>query len=140
MNRHPKLAWTPGASQTVSVVATDHTDIVNIAGGLAFTTGDAAVGIGLDVDVIDKTTRAFIGDNQATMVSAAGKVTVKADSTETFFAVAADIAVSTSGTAFDGSIIVLVLNPVGGTGTFASIGAGTTIAACRLPSCTACPA
>ena len=104
-------------------------DIVNIAGGLAFTTGDAAVGIGLDVDVIDKTTKAFIGDNQATMVSAAGKVTVKADSSETFFAVAADIAVSTSGTAFDGSIIVVVLNAVGGTGTFASIGAGTTLAA-----------
>ncbi|MFL6035275.1 MAG: beta strand repeat-containing protein, partial [Gaiellaceae bacterium] len=129
VNRHPKLGWTPGATQTVSVVATDHTDVVNIAGGLAFTTGDAAVGIGLDVDVIDKTTKAFIGDSQATMVSAAGKVTVKADSSETFFAVAADIAVSTSGTAFDGSIIVLVLNPVGGTGTFASIGAGTTLAA-----------
>ena len=129
VNRHPKLAWTPGATQTVDVIATDHTDVVNIAGGLAFSTGDAAVGIGLDVDVIDKTTRAFIGDNQATMVSAAGKVTVKADSSETFFAVAADIAVSTSGTAFDGSIIVLVLNPAGGTGTFASIGSGTTLVA-----------
>ena len=56
-------------------------------------------------------------------------MTVKAASTETYFAVAADVAVSTSGTAFDGSVIVLVVNAQGGTGTFAYIGSGTTLVA-----------
>src|SRR5207302_233469 len=44
----------------VTVSATDNTKIVNLAGGIALTTGDAGVGIGIDVEVILKTVAATI--------------------------------------------------------------------------------
>ena len=61
VNQHPLVSWLPGSTQTVDVIATDDTSIVNLAGSLSLSTGSAAVGIGLVVDIIDKTTTAYLG-------------------------------------------------------------------------------
>ena len=123
VNQHPKLGWTPGATQTIDVHAKDDTHVVDLAGSLSLSTSSAAVGVGLIVHIIDKSTTAYLAGN----VTAHGKVTVKAESTETYFMVAADVAVSASGAAFDGSVIVLAFNAAGGTGTQAYIDSATTL-------------
>jgi hypothetical protein len=71
---------TPSApSAGVAVSASDHTDILSIAGQLAIG-GTAGVGAGVDVEVVTKTTQAWIGKD--TDVDVSGNVTVDAVSSE----------------------------------------------------------
>ena len=108
VNQHPeRLTGSAGAAQTVMVKAKDDTSITNLAGGLNFTTSGAGVGVGIDVDVVEKTVQAWIAGPD-TVVSAAGDITVSAESTENFHELAVDFGVSTSNAAVDGSIIVVV--------------------------------
>ena len=73
----------PSTSQTVSVTAKDLTDLVSVAGAAAFG-GKAGVGAGVDVSVIDKTTKAYIASSVSdlTTVNAYRKVEVLAESSE----------------------------------------------------------
>ncbi|HTZ05978.1 MAG TPA: carbohydrate-binding protein, partial [Gaiellaceae bacterium] len=77
-----------GSDQSVSVTASDDTKIVNVAGALALSTGDAGVGIGIIVDVVNKDVNASIGD--PTAVEAGGDVTVSATATEQFLEIAVE--------------------------------------------------
>ena len=96
-------------SQTLKVEATDDTSLTNIAGGLNFSSDSAGVGIGIDVDVIEKHVSAVIQDN--TVITTGGTIDVKAASTENFHELAVDVGGSSSGAAVDGSVIVVVLDP-----------------------------
>ena len=73
---------TPG--QSVNVTASDTTTVVALAGQLAVG-GTAGVGVGVDVEVINKTTEAFVG-NDAT-INALGDITIDATSGETITSV-----------------------------------------------------
>jgi len=65
--------------QDVNVTATDNTTLLGLAGSLAIG-GSAGVGAGIDVEVVTKTTQAWIG--AGTTVNALGNVTVVANSSE----------------------------------------------------------
>src|SRR6185295_2958503 len=114
-----------GASQTIAIAADDHTNLVNIAGSLAFTTGSAGVGVSIIVEVLDKDVYATIGNNA--LVSAGGDVTLNAFSTEELFVLAVAGAASTDDAAVNCAIIVVVDNKVGTHKTSASIGHDTTL-------------
>ena len=86
-----------GGGQTVEVTATDDTHVINVAGGLAISTGGVGVGISVIVDVINKDVSASIGNGAN--VSAGGTVTVQALSTENLFELAIVGAVSTTSAA-----------------------------------------
>lgn len=79
------------ASQSIAVAATDTTDIISIAGALAVG-GTAGVGVGVDVQVIDKSTKAWIG--RSTTAKVRGNITVDATSSEDILSVSAGAAVS----------------------------------------------
>ncbi|MEA2197047.1 MAG: mucin9, partial [Solirubrobacteraceae bacterium] len=116
---------TPGGSgQTVTVTAGNSTTLVNVAGGLALSTGDAGIGIGVLVDVIDKTVKASVGASAA--VSAGGNVNVGATASESYFGLAVELGGSSSA-GVTGSVVVVVLNSGGGTGEYASVGTGTSL-------------
>ncbi|MCK9231126.1 MAG: hypothetical protein M0P18_10660, partial [Syntrophales bacterium] len=72
--------FAPGADQSIRIDASGITRIVNGAGGLAVAAGGTGVGIGLNVGVIVKDTRASIG--HSAVVQAGKDVTIKADSEE----------------------------------------------------------
>ena len=115
----------PSAAQTVEVAAKDDTNVLNVAGALALTTGDAGVGIGIIVDVVNKTVSASVG--KSAVVSAGGDVSVKAASTEQFLEIGVDGAASTDA-AVTGSVIVVVMNEGSGSpGTYAFIDDGATV-------------
>src|SRR6185436_11753640 len=63
----------------VKVAATDTTNILGLAGALAIG-GSAGIGAGVDVEVVDKETLAWIGAD--TNVTTSGDVTVDAESSE----------------------------------------------------------
>jgi hypothetical protein len=115
---------TQGSGQSISVQASDSTSIVNVAGGLALSTGDAGVGVGVIVDVINKTLSASIGSSAN--VYSGGNVNVAATATESYFGLA--IEGSASGDAgVSGSVVVVALNQGSGTGTSAEVGGSTTL-------------
>jgi hypothetical protein len=89
INRNGYYAAT--SSQTVSVTAENTTPITAIAGALSATTGAAGVGASLDLELINKSTTAYIGANSR--VSAGGAVTVTATSSETMLSVTATLGV-----------------------------------------------
>ena len=93
-------------SSSALISATDVSKIVNIAGAVAATTGSAGVGIGIDVEIIDKDTRAYIG--KGVTLKVAGNVDVTTAAGLTYFGVAATLGASTSA-GIGGSFIVVLL-------------------------------
>ncbi|HEX8971092.1 hypothetical protein, partial [Oryzihumus sp.] len=114
-----------GSGQSITVTAQDDTHLVNVAGGIAATLGDAGVGIGLIVDVIHKNVSARIG--QSVSASAGGDVQVGASSSEKFFGLAVQLSASTGGAGVAGSVIVVVLDQSGSNGTRAAIGQNSSV-------------
>ncbi|MGH7419773.1 MAG: hypothetical protein ACREKB_18530, partial [Candidatus Rokuibacteriota bacterium] len=76
----------PGTNQGVSVHAEDVTRIVSGAGGLGAATEQLGLGAGIDVAVLDKETRAFIGQNAT--VKADRDITLEAISEEQVLSIA----------------------------------------------------
>lgn len=76
-----------GRNQSISLSASDTTKINNIAGGLGATTGSAGIGIGVDVEILNRNVFAFIdsASNTATKVKAAGKISVQTSTSEDIF-------------------------------------------------------
>jgi len=120
-----------GSSQRVSVTATDSTRIASGAGGFAGTTGVVGIGVGVDVKVVNKDTRAFIAP--LAVVRAARDVAVLATSSQDVLMIAASAGVALGGVAVGGAVAVCTLNPAADTGTRAFIagggGAGATVIA-----------
>ena len=69
-----------GATAGVSVKASDTTDLIALAGTIGIG-GTAGVGVGVDVEVINKDTQAWIG--KSTTITTSGNVLVSAISSET---------------------------------------------------------
>ena len=110
----------PGGS-SAEVKATDVSTLKTIAGALAVTSGSAGIGAALIVDVIDKDTRAYIGNGVTLRV--AGDVTVAATGGMTYFGLSASAGGSTSA-AISGSLVILILDQGTNDGTRAFIGGG----------------
>ncbi|HET6237314.1 MAG TPA: hypothetical protein VFE41_20495 [Acetobacteraceae bacterium] len=109
-------------TQTISVTAENTTPITAIAGALSATTGAAGIGASLDLELINKTTGAYIDANSN--VAAGGSVTVMATSSETMLSVTATLGVGDdAGIAATASIA-----PISPT-TEAYIGAGAKVSA-----------
>ncbi len=107
-------------SQTISVTAENTTPITAIAGALSATLGAAGIGASLDLELISKSTTAYIDANSN--VAAGGSVTVTATSSETMLSVTATLGVGDdAGVAATASIA-----PISPT-TEAYIGAGATV-------------
>ena len=108
--QHVTWAWIGGATtinavntgaaatQGVAVTATDTTTIVTAAGALAIG-GSAGIGAGVDVNVVDKDTQAWIGG--AGTLTVRGHVTVDATSSE-------DVTTISVGGGFSGTAAVTV--------------------------------
>ena len=78
-------------SESVAVRAEDTTKITSIAGALAVG-GSAGVGVGVAVDVLTKSTKAWIG--RSTDITVLGNVTVDANSSEDILSISAGLAAS----------------------------------------------
>ncbi|MDZ4169923.1 MAG: hypothetical protein U1E26_09770, partial [Coriobacteriia bacterium] len=118
-------AWVGPAADvqagSVVIEAVDTTDINSGAGGLAVSKGQAGVGAGVLVTVIDKDTIAEIGAGSTFIVT--GDVTVSAVSREEFFQLAL-FGAGANNVGVGASIVVVVMTPT----TRASIeGANTTV-------------
>ena len=98
---------TGGSTQTLDISAEDDTTLVNVPGALALTEGSAGIAASVDVEVITKKVKAYIG--QGAMVNAGGDVSIGAISTENLFVLAIAGAASED-VAVTGSIIVVDLN------------------------------
>ena len=112
---------TAGADQKLSVLADDETQIVNVAGALAATTGSAGIGISVVVEIINKDVSAKIGDGA--VIHAGGDVKVNATTVENLFELVVAGGASTS-VGIGGAILVVVLNASGGA-TRAFVGTAT---------------
>jgi hypothetical protein len=95
------------SGQSVTVHAIDETEITSIAGSLGLSVGSVGVGAGVDVGVITKDTRAYIGSGA--QVGSAGAVSVDADSSETILSIAANAGIGNS-VGVAGSASVQVVN------------------------------
>jgi len=111
-----------GGNQRVSVTATDSTRIASGAGGFAGTTGVVGIGVGVDVKVVNKDTRAFIAP--LAVVRAARDVAVLATSSQDVLMIAASAGVALGGVAVGGAVAVFTLNPAADSGTRATIAGG----------------
>ncbi len=126
---------TPGATQSITIQATDTFTIDSGAGSLGVGTDGAGVGAGLDLDVLNKDTRAYIG--AGAVAKAAGGITIEADSTETILSVATNVGGgSSAGIAGSASVQVIttgarayVDDTPSGTGASLSAGGDVTITA-----------
>ncbi|MGH2998311.1 MAG: beta strand repeat-containing protein, partial [Gaiellaceae bacterium] len=85
------LDGTTNAGGTVAVSASDTSDITSVAGQISIG-GDAGVGVGIDVEVITKTTTAQIAPTANVTTTSGGDVTVDATSSENALSIAAGIA------------------------------------------------
>ncbi|HUJ88277.1 MAG TPA: LEPR-XLL domain-containing protein, partial [Burkholderiales bacterium] len=92
INQAALYAVTSG--QTVAVEAINDTAITSIAGALGVSTGSVGLGVGLDVEILHKSTQAYI-DHDAT-VNAGGAISVTAESSETMLSVAGTVGVADS--------------------------------------------
>ena len=116
---------------SVKVQATSTTDIVSFAGALGLSAGAAGVGLGVDVTVIDKDTRAYIGSGA--QVDSDGNIEIDANSSEDILSIAANAGIAQN-TGVAGSVSVQVVTTgthayIEGTssGTAASLNAGGNI-------------
>ena len=95
-----------GPKGSVSLNAVSDTEVFDLAGSLGVSLGAAGVGVGLDVTLIDKDTRAYIGSGA--QVTSGGGITVDADSSEDLLSVVANAGVSeTAGVAASVSVQVI---------------------------------
>ncbi len=85
-------------AQDVTIIASDHTNLLSIAGGIA-AGGDAGIGAGADVEVITKNTQATTGSTVT--INANRDVTLSADNTESVISISA-------GGAFSGDVAISV--------------------------------
>jgi hypothetical protein len=107
--------------QSLSLLAEDHTEFVELAGAIGLTTGSAGVGFALVLDVFDKDVRAVIG--RGVHATVGGSVSVRAIASESFTMLAAGAAAAqTAGVT--GSFVVLLVNQGADSGTFAQLQGG----------------
>ncbi|NNU43173.1 beta strand repeat-containing protein [Ramlibacter montanisoli] len=102
------LADVTATGGDIEVAASDTLTLVSAAGGLAASTGNAGVGIGLDVGVIVRDTTASVGAG-ADLV-AGDDISVEATSADDITSIAGTFGLSTSGTGVAASIAVQVLS------------------------------
>ena len=121
-----QITTASGAGQSLSLIASDSTEVTNIAGALGATTGSAGVGVSVIVEVITKDVDAHIGKNAT--VRAGGDVVISAASSEDFFDLAVAGGASTSA-GVAGSILVVLLNAFDEHGTTAYIDDNATVRA-----------
>ena len=95
-----------GSGQTITLLASDTTRLVNGAGGLGGSTGNVGIGAGIVVGVITKDTRAYIG--WGADVAAGGSISITSTSVEDLLNIAASIGASNS-VGVSASIIVGVI-------------------------------
>ncbi|TMB93338.1 MAG: hypothetical protein E6J38_11040, partial [Chloroflexi bacterium] len=100
------------AGQNIAISARDDTDLLGIAGAIAVG-GSAGVGVGVDVEVVNKTTEAKIGNS--VIANARGNVTVDATSTEQATSIAAGISAGGSASVRVQADEKLTMNIVAGT-------------------------
>jgi hypothetical protein len=98
------------AGSNLTVRATDQVTLFTAAGGIGATvSGNAGVGIGIDVTVFDRDTLAWVG-NRADLEATSGNVVVEATSVENVTSIAASFGLSvSSGPGVSGSVVVQVL-------------------------------
>ncbi|RJR48541.1 MAG: calcium-binding protein, partial [Desulfobacteraceae bacterium] len=96
-----------GAGQDVLIQASDTTVIKGGAGGLGISGNSAGIGIGIDVGVITKDTRAYIGPSAE--VHAAGDVTVQATSSEDILSIAVAGGIAAGSVGVGGAVSVQVV-------------------------------
>ncbi len=111
--------------QTLTVTATDDTQLVNVAGALALSEGSAGIGVGLIVEIMNKNVVAYIGSSAN--VYAGDDVSIGANPTENLLEIAVAGGASEDA-AVAGAIIVVALDQGGGShSTSAYIDNGTTL-------------
>ncbi|MBI3917574.1 MAG: hypothetical protein HY322_11275 [Betaproteobacteria bacterium] len=115
------------AGGDIDVTADDVMTLFTAAGGIGLSGGNAGVGIGIDVNVIDRETKATIGAS-ADLITTGGDIEVSADSDDDITSIAVTFGVSTSGSGVSGSIGVLVLL----TDTLTTVSDGTSLNRTRL--------
>lgn len=109
-------------SQTISVHAVNESTITTIAGALGVTTGSVGVGASLDLEIINKETKAYIGNSAD--AKAGGGVDLDANSSETMISVTATVGGGdTAGIAATADIAVI------NTDTEATIGSSASVLA-----------
>ena len=101
---------TANAGQTVSVTATNETRIVSVAGALGVTLGSTGIGIGLDVELLHKTTKAYIDHDALVGNDVGGAVTVSVTSPETMLSVAATVGVGLDDVGIAASIAIAIVD------------------------------
>ncbi|MHB1242601.1 MAG: beta strand repeat-containing protein, partial [Gaiellaceae bacterium] len=95
------------ATGDVTVAASDETELLGIAGALAIG-GTAGVGVGVDVEVLEKSTQAWIGAGAS--VDAAGNVIVEAVSSEDVLSISAGVAIGgTAAVSVNAGVSVLTI-------------------------------
>ena len=95
------------AGGDISVTAADVLTVFTGAGSLGVSLGSAGVGIGLDVQVIDRDTTATVSAG-ADLDETGGNITVSATALDMTTSIAATVGVSTSSAGVSGSISVVV--------------------------------
>src|SRR6185503_17489138 len=112
-----------GGGQTLTVTASDITEIKNVAGAVGLTTGAAGIGVAVLVEVMNKTVDAHIG--KSADVDTGGNVTITSTSSEDLLEIVASAGASSDTAGVSGSFAVVVLNKGGGSpGTRAYVGGG----------------
>ncbi|TAK65480.1 MAG: hypothetical protein EPO22_04755, partial [Dehalococcoidia bacterium] len=115
------------AGTGITVQATDLLTIFSGAGGMGLSTGNAGVGIGLDVQVITRNTTASVG-SRSDLDTTSGNILINADSHDDITSIAATFGASTDGAGVAASIGVVVLL----TDTLATVADGTSLNRTRL--------
>ncbi|MEQ1830523.1 MAG: hypothetical protein ABL921_31495, partial [Pirellula sp.] len=95
------------ASQSVSVTADSDVDVTSVAGSLGVSAKGTGVGAGLQLGIINKDTKAYVGNGAN--VSSKGGVMVDSGSTEKLISVSANAGVGKS-TGLAGSVSVYVMS------------------------------
>ena len=108
------------AGSGITVKATDRLKIFSAAGGLGASGGNTGVGIAIDVNVVTRDTRAWVG-NRSDLVTTGGNIDLMAISDDDFDNFAATFGLSAGGTGVALSIEVVVVT----SGTRAFVEAGT---------------
>ena len=107
INQRNVLLGIPSTTaQDVSVSATDAMKVWDLAGALAASLESAGIGAAIDVQVLLQDTNAYIGSNA--LVDAGGNVTVRANSSQEQFGIAAAIGASSDSVGIAGSVLVWV--------------------------------
>jgi hypothetical protein len=96
-------------TESLTVTATNETQVTSLAGSIAASKGSAGIGVGVDVEVLNKHTKAYVDSNAR--VSTGGLVNVTATSTETMLSIAATIGASTGEAGVALSVAVADIHP-----------------------------